>query len=215
MQTQAEAGHGRLITMTFAAVPARRPRRRWLQSVPKITAASRPAQRARCAEGQGVTIGMAMTENRAVPMCAPTPRALSAGRSDGPGGLRAGRPQVLRVRADVRRLPGAGAGAGRPELFPVPRWRPDGTKNPLQVLRLKRKMGNVSNASSETELRGALGQLMAGRARRAHHHRDGGDDALRDCMIGSSAGMRMRRWRWRCTTATCVPPSASCWTSNR
>ena len=46
--------------------------------------------------------------------------------------------------------------AGSPR-FLAPRWRPDGTKNPLQIIRLKRKMGNVSNASSETELRGALG----------------------------------------------------------
>ena len=41
-------------------------------------------------------------------------------------------------------------------------------------------MGNVSNASSETELRGALG--LDGRARgtgRRDHHRDGGDDAVR------------------------------------
>ena len=38
--------------------------------------------------------------------------------------------------------------------FLVPRWRPDGTKNPIQVQRLKNKMGNVSNASSEIELRG-------------------------------------------------------------
>ena len=44
--------------------------------------------------------------------------------------------------------------------FLLPRWRPDGSKNPLQVLRLKRKMGNVSNASSETELRGALAWMV-------------------------------------------------------
>ncbi len=32
--------------------------------------------------------------------------------------------------------------------FLIPSWRPDGSKNPLQVLRLKDKMGNASNASS-------------------------------------------------------------------
>ena len=64
--------------------------------------------------------------------------------------------------------------------FLVPRWRPDGTKNPLQIIRLKRKMGNVSNASSETELRGALGlDGRPGRAGRAHDHRDGRHDPLR------------------------------------
>jgi putative acyl-CoA dehydrogenase len=44
--------------------------------------------------------------------------------------------------------------------FLLPRWRPDGSKNPLQVLRLKKKMGNASNASSETELRGALAWMV-------------------------------------------------------
>ncbi|HRV23781.1 MAG TPA: DNA polymerase I, partial [Sphaerochaeta sp.] len=47
-----------------------------------------------------------------------------------------------------------------------------GTKNPLQVLRLKRKMGNVSNASSETELRGALAWMVGALARAAAE--DGG-----------------------------------------
>src|SRR3954469_8824710 len=44
--------------------------------------------------------------------------------------------------------------------FLVPRWKPDGTKNPLQVLRLKKKMGNASNATSEAELRGAFGWMI-------------------------------------------------------
>jgi putative acyl-CoA dehydrogenase len=36
--------------------------------------------------------------------------------------------------------------------FLVPRWRPDGSKNGIELQRLKPKMGNVSNASSEIEL---------------------------------------------------------------
>ena len=71
----------------------------------------------------------------------------------------------------------------------------------MQVLRLKRKMGNVSNASSETELRGALAWMVGEEGpRRAHHHRDGGDDPLRlhDRLDRRPAA---RRWRRRCTTA--------------
>jgi putative acyl-CoA dehydrogenase len=74
--------------------------------------------------------------------------------------------------------------------FLVPRWRPDGTRNPLQIQRLKNKMGNVANASSEVELRSALGWLVGedGRGVRAILAMV----ALTrfDCMIGSSAGQR-------------------------
>ena len=75
--------------------------------------------------------------------------------------------------------------------FLVPRWRPDGTKNPLQIVRLKRKMGNVSNASSETELRGALGWMVGREGRGVATIIEMVAMTRFDCMIGSSAGMRM------------------------
>jgi putative acyl-CoA dehydrogenase len=40
--------------------------------------------------------------------------------------------------------------------FVVPGWLPDGTRNRIQIQRLKEKCGNRSNASSEVEFRGAL-----------------------------------------------------------
>ena len=75
--------------------------------------------------------------------------------------------------------------------FLVPRWRPDGTKNPLQIVRLKRKMGNMSNASSETELRGALGWMVGPEGRGVATIIEMVAMTRFDCMIGSSAGMRM------------------------
>lgn len=44
--------------------------------------------------------------------------------------------------------------------FYVPRWKPDGNKNPLHIQRLKDKLGNKSNASSEIEFRDAYGILI-------------------------------------------------------
>jgi hypothetical protein len=64
--------------------------------------------------------------------------------------------------------------------FLLPRWRPDGSKNPMQVLQLKRKMGNVVQRLERD--RAARRAGLDGRRRgprRAHDHRDGGDDALR------------------------------------
>src|SRR5690606_22207193 len=74
--------------------------------------------------------------------------------------------------------------------FLLPRWRPDGTKNPLQIQQLKNKMGNVSNASSETELRGALAWMIGEEGRGVPTIIEMVSLTRFDCMIGSSAGMR-------------------------
>lgn len=47
-----------------------------------------------------------------------------------------------------------------PSCFYVPRWRPDGSKNQIHIQRLKEKVGNRSNASSEVEFHGAWGVLL-------------------------------------------------------
>ncbi|MGP1681889.1 MAG: acyl-CoA dehydrogenase family protein, partial [Giesbergeria sp.] len=75
--------------------------------------------------------------------------------------------------------------------FLLPRWRPDGSKNPMQVLRLKKKMGNASNASSETELRGALAWMVGEEGRGVRNILEMVAMTRFDCMVGSSAGMRM------------------------
>lgn len=49
----------------------------------------------------------------------------------------------------------------RRSCFLVPRWREEGSKNPMHIKRLKNKLGNKSNASSEIEFRGAHGWLRA------------------------------------------------------
>ncbi len=55
----------------------------------------------------------------------------------------------------VARLPEGGTGC-----FFVPRWRLDGTKNAVEIQRLKDKVGNRSNSSSEVEFNDAQGFLM-------------------------------------------------------
>jgi putative acyl-CoA dehydrogenase len=44
--------------------------------------------------------------------------------------------------------------------FLVPRWRPDGTRNGMYLQRLKDKLGNRSNASSEIEMQDAYGVMV-------------------------------------------------------
>jgi putative acyl-CoA dehydrogenase len=72
----------------------------------------------------------------------------------------------------------------------MPRWRPDGSKNPWQIQRLKNKMGNVANASSEAELRGALAWMVGEEGRGVRTISEMVAMTRFDCMIGSAAGMR-------------------------
>jgi putative acyl-CoA dehydrogenase len=72
----------------------------------------------------------------------------------------------------------------------VPRWRPDGARNPLQIQQLKNKLGNAANASSEVELRGALGWRIGEEGRGVRAILAMVALTRYDCMIGSSAGQR-------------------------
>ena len=64
--------------------------------------------------------------------------------------------------------------AGGVTCFVVPRVLPDGTRNQLDVVRLKDKLGNRSNASSELEFDGTVALPARRRGpRRPDHHRDG------------------------------------------
>jgi putative acyl-CoA dehydrogenase len=78
-----------------------------------------------------------------------------------------------------------------PTCFLVPRWRPDGSRNPFHIQRLKDKLGNRSNASSEIEYRGAWARRVGPEDRgvrtilaMVHHTR-------LDCVSGSAGQMRM------------------------
>ncbi len=193
MQSEVEAGHGCPITMTFASVPALKLQpelaKDWL---PKIEARVYDPRNVPAGQKQGLTIGMAMTEKQGgSDVRANTTRAIPVG-AEGPGQAYELVGHKFFVSAPMcdAFLVLAQAPGGL-SCFLVPRWRPDGTKNPLQIVRLKRKMGNVSNASSETELRGALGWMVGPEGRGVPTIIEMVAMTRFDCMIGSSAGMRM------------------------
>jgi putative acyl-CoA dehydrogenase len=193
LHAQVEAGHGCPITMTFAALPSLR-----LQPdlaalwEPKITSrvydpGNRPA-----GDKQGVTVGMAMTEKQGgSDVRANTTRAYPVG-APGPGQpyelvghkffVSAPMCDLFLVLAQT---------PGGLSCFLLPRWRPDGSKNPMQLQRLKRKMGNVSNASAETELRGALAWMVGEEGCGVRTIIEMVAMTRFDCMIGSSAAIRM------------------------
>ena len=192
LHTQVDAGHGCPVTMTFAAVPALRhtPALAALWE-PRITARAYDPRNVPDAQKAGVTIGMAMTEKQGgSDVRANTTRAHPVGL-EGPGQAYELVGHKFFVSAPMcdAFLVLAQAPRGL-SCFLLPRWRPDGSKNPMQVLRLKRKMGNVSNASSETELRGALAWMVGDEGRGVPTIIDMVAMTRFDCMVGSSAGQR-------------------------
>ncbi|TKC78190.1 DNA alkylation response protein [Trinickia terrae] len=74
--------------------------------------------------------------------------------------------------------------------FFVPRFAPDGTKNPVQIQRLKDKLGNRSNASSEVEFLDAYGVMIGDEGRGVPTIIEMANYTRLDCVIGSAALMR-------------------------
>ncbi|HEX6956967.1 MAG TPA: isovaleryl-CoA dehydrogenase [Ferrovibrio sp.] len=74
--------------------------------------------------------------------------------------------------------------------FFVPRWLPDGTKNAVQIQRLKDKVGNKSNASSEVEFHGAHGWLLGEEGRGVPTIIEMGTYTRLDCALGSAGLLR-------------------------
>ena len=189
--SQAEAGHGCPVSMTYAAIPA-------LRQEPALAAQFEPLLAARAydpglrppASKAGLLAGMAMTEKQ--------------GGSD----VRAGTTQAVPV-------PGQGTGAHlitghkwfcsapMSDLFLIlaqapagltcfllPRVLPDGTRNAMRLQRLKDKLGNRSNASAEVEFDGALAWQVGEAGRGVRTIIEMVSATRLDCVLGSAAGMR-------------------------
>jgi putative acyl-CoA dehydrogenase len=189
---QVEAGVGCPISMTYSAIPTlRRQPDLAAEWEPRFTSleydgALRPAP-----DKPGALCGMAMTEKQ--------------GGSD--------------VRANTTTavpLNGGGAGAeyevtghkwfcsapmcdaflvlaqadGGLSCFLMPRFTPDGERNRFHIQRLKDKLGNRSNASSEVEFRSAWARMVGEEGRGVATIIEMVNHTRLDCVIGCAAGMR-------------------------
>ena len=74
--------------------------------------------------------------------------------------------------------------------FFMPRFTPDGERNPIQIQRLKDKLGNRSNASSEVEFRGAWARMVGEEGRGVPTIIEMVNHTRLDCCLGAAAGMR-------------------------
>ncbi len=187
LQTQLEQGHGCPITMTFASVPVLRANpevaSEWLTGVLSKTYDPRNCH---YRDKSGLTLGMAMTEKQGgSDVRANTTRA----RTRGDHFELTGHKFFMSAPNSDGFLTLAQTEAGL-SCFLVPRWRSEGGKNALCLQRLKNKLGNRSNASSEVELHGAEGWLLGESGRGVATIIDMVAMTRFDCTVASAAAMR-------------------------
>ncbi|WP_067481915.1 acyl-CoA dehydrogenase family protein [Actinomadura hibisca] len=183
-----DAGHGCPISMTYAAVPA-------LRQTPELAAQYEPllAKREydfglRAPLGKNALLaGMSMTEKQGgSDVRANTTRATPNG--DGTYSLVGHKWFTSAPMCDVF-LTLAQTEAGV-TCFLVPRVLPDGSLNPLRLMRLKDKLGNKSNASSEVEYENAVAWRVGEEGRGVRTIIEMVNMTRLDCVIGAAAGMR-------------------------
>ena len=166
--TQVEAGHGCPISMTYSIVPA-------LRAEPSLAEEWEPLLTSRtydpvdrwalgngAAPKAGALAGMAMTEKQGgSDVRANTTRATPTSGATGSGAEYAlvGHKWFCSAPMSDLFLTLAYTDAGL-SCFAMARRLPDGSRNAIAIQRLKDKLGNRSNASSEIEMDGALARMV-------------------------------------------------------
>src|SRR5215208_47292 len=184
-----EAGHGCPISMTYAAIPALRKQpdvaAEW---EPRLLSLEYDRRLIPAAQKAGALCGMAMTERQGgSDVRANT--TLARQRSDGDWELTGHKWFCSAPMCDLF-LVLAQTGEGV-TCFALPRVLPDGERSAgFQLQRLKDKLGNRSNASSEIELRGALARMVGEPGRGVPTIIEMVNHTRLDCVIGAAGGMR-------------------------
>jgi len=192
MLTQVESGVYCPIAMTYGSVPTlRREAAVAAEWLPRVFSRVYDKRFRPAAEKTGLLLGMGMTEKQGgSDLRANTTRAEPVDEG-GPGRAYriTGHKWFLSAPMCDAFLMLAQAPAG-PSCFLVPRWTPDGAVNAFRLQRLKDKLGNRSNASSEVELAAAWGLLIGEEGRGIPIIIEMGNLTRLDCTIGSAGLMR-------------------------
>ena len=191
---QVEPGTSCPLTMTHAAVPVLRHAPALREWADKVAASRYDARDVPIADKAGVTIGMGMTEKQGgsdVRANTTTATPLSA---DGAASRQeyslVGHKWFFSAPMCDGFLVLAQAPGGL-SCFLLPRRLADGSKNAFQLMRLKDKLGDWSNASSEVEFADAWAQRIGEEGRGIATILEMVMLTRLDCMLGSAAEMRM------------------------
>jgi putative acyl-CoA dehydrogenase len=192
MLAQIESGVYCPIAMTYGAVPALRhapaAAAEWL---PRIFTRQYDPRFRPAAEKTGVLLGMAMTENQGGSDLRTNTTQAEFRGSDGARRLfrLTGQKWFMSAPMCDAFLVLAQSSGGL-SCFLVPRWTRDGARNAVHLVRLKDKLGNRSNASSEVEFAGAEGELIGDEGRGIPTIIEMSNYARLDCAIGSAGLIR-------------------------
>jgi putative acyl-CoA dehydrogenase len=189
---QAEAGFCCPITMTFAAIPALRAQPELAAEwEPLLTATTYDPRLIPVSEKASAIAGMAMTEKQGgsdVRANTTVARALNGGGAGAEYEITGHKWFCSAPMCDVF-LVLAQTDEGL-SCFLLPRILPDGERNQFHIQRLKDKLGNRSNASSEIELHGAWARMVGEPGRGVPTIIEMVGHTRLDCVIGAAAGMR-------------------------
>ena len=177
------------VTMTFASVAAlRRSESLWRRHRAQVLSRSYDARPLPLAAKHGITIGMGMTEKQGgSDVRCNTTRAERDGTE---GGWRiTGHKWFFSAPQSDAHLVLAQTASG-PSCFFMPRVMPDGQRNAIRIQRLKDKLGNRSNASSEVEFDAAWAELVGQEGRGIATILEMGTMTRLDCAIGSAGILR-------------------------
>jgi putative acyl-CoA dehydrogenase len=189
---QAEAGFACPITMTFAVVPALRAQPELAAEwEPLVTATSYDPRSIPASEKGSAIAGMAMTEKQGgsdVRANTTVARPLNGGGAGGEYEI-VGHKWFCSAPMSDLFLVLAQTDDGL-SCFLLPRILPDGSRNAFHIQRLKDKLGNHSNASSEVEFHGAWARMLGEPGRGVPTIIEMVGHTRLDCVIGAAAGMR-------------------------
>ena len=188
LKQQVDEGTSCPLTMTFAVVPSLKIQPEiadeWL---PRVLSNEYDARFIPASEKRGATFGMAMTE----PQGGSDVRAnLTYARKIGSGEYEiTGRKWFCSAPMCDAFLVLAQTERGV-SCFLLPRFNPDGAKNAFHIQRLKDKLGNKSNASSEVEFHAAYAQIIGEEGRGVANIMEMVRHTRLDCVVGSAATLR-------------------------
>jgi len=190
--SQAEAGTGCPISMTYSVIPAlRRQPDVAAEWEPRFKSLDYDRRMVPAPDKAGALCGMAMTEKQGGSDVRANTTVAVAIDGGGPGAeyeLTGHKWFCSAPMCDAFLI--LAQAEGGLSCFLLPRWTPDGERNRFQIQRLKDKLGNRSNASSEIELRGAWARMVGEEGRGVATIIEMVSHTRLDCTLGSTSGMR-------------------------
>ena len=191
--TRVDGGHLCPVSMTYAVVPALAATpvlaEEW---TPRLGSVDYDPVLRRAADKRGALCGMAMTEKQGGSDVRANTTLAEPLNGGGPGAeyelvghkwfCSAPMCDVFLVLAQT---------AGGLSCFVVPRVLDDGSRNAFELQRLKDKLGNRSNASSEVQFHGAVGRLLGEEGRGVRTIIEMVNLTRLDCVLGTAGGMRL------------------------